>query len=250
MIPINSTQLPRFPLLSGPGVTMSALYSPVGGRHYTAMSFPLYSRAELHADAAIHIAGVIFGVIGGAALITVASLKGYATPIVSSAIYVAGLLAMLTFSALYNMIRPDHHLSWLRRFDHAAIFLMIAGSCTPFALQGLTSWGVAMTVLLWTLAFAGAAMKLCFPRRYDRVAIALYLALGWGGALVLADQMAALPMASVILLATGGVLYSVGVIFHVWETLKFQNAVWHAFVLAAAICHYAAITTGVVLASP
>ncbi len=196
----------------------------------------------------MHVLGLAFGLIGGAILIAIAAMEGRTTPIVSASIYAFGLLAMLTASAAYNIARPSNPRSWLRRLDHAAIFVMIAGSCTPFALHGLTAWGIAMTALLWTLAFAGVALKLAFPRRFDRLAIALYLGLGWGGALVLAGHMAQMPMEAVVLLTAGGLLYSAGVIFHVWERLKFHNAVWHAFVLAAAICHYAAIMSGVVLA--
>jgi hemolysin III len=206
------------------------------------------SRAEHLADIVVHAAGISFGVIGGAVLIIVASLIGRTTPIVTSSIYILGLLLMLSCSMLYNTIRPGHHHSWLRRFDHAAIFIMIAGSCTPFALQGAPGWRIVALVALWSVALTAACIKLFLPRRYERVMLWLYLALGWGGAAILAGQIAALPMAAAVLLAAGGVLYSVGVIFHVWETLKFQNAIWHGFVVAAAICHYAAIFSGVVLA--
>jgi hemolysin III len=205
------------------------------------------TRNEYLADLAVHIAGIAASIAGAAILIVIASLEGRATPIVTASIYCFGLLLMWTASLFYNAIRPVKRTSWLRRFDHAAIFIMIAGSCTPFALQGPPGWRVFYVVVLWTLAFAGAFLKLILPGRLEKLMIWLYLGLGWGGAAILAAQIGDLPLGPAILLALGGVLYSVGVIFHVWDSLKFSNAVWHMFVLAAAVCHYGAIMGGVVL---
>lgn len=206
------------------------------------------SRGEYIADIAVHITGLAFALAGGAVLIVLASVMGRATPIVAASIYTLGLLLMLACSAIYNSVRPEKPHSWLRRMDHAAIYVMIAGSCTPFALQGPPGWRIVSLSLLWTIALSAACIKLFLPGRFERTMLAMYLALGWGGAAILAGSIASLPAAAAILLGLGGVLYSVGVIFHVWDSLKFQNAVWHAFVLAAAICHYIAIMGGVVLA--
>ncbi len=214
------------------------------------MSGRAISRGEYVADLTVHAAGVAFGVIGAAVLIVLASLQGRATPIVTVSIYSAGLLAMLSCSAIYNIFQPAQRTSWLRRMDHAAIFVMIAGSCTPFALQGPEGWRILELVVLWVIALSAAGIKLFLPGRYERAMIWLYLALGWGGAAILAQQIAELPMGAAVMLALGGVLYSVGVIFHQWDSLKFSNAVWHVFVLAAAICHYGAIMGGVVYAQP
>lgn len=208
----------------------------------------LITRSEYIADVAVHIAGLAFAVAGGAVLIVVASLMGRATPIVTASIYALGLLLMLSCSAIYNSVRPEKPHSWLRRMDHAAIYIMIAGSCTPFALQGAPGWRILSLVVLWTIALTAAGIKLFLPGRFEKTMLAMYLALGWGGAAIMAGAIVALPMSAAILLGLGGVLYSVGVIFHVWDSLKFQNVVWHGFVLAAAICHYAAIMGGVVLA--
>jgi hemolysin III len=206
------------------------------------------TRGEYLADLALHVAGIAFAVVGGIALVVIAAETGRATPIVTGSIYAFGLLLMLTCSAIYNAVRPEKEHSWLRRMDHAAIFIMIAGSCTPFALQGAPGWRIVSLVSLWSVALSAAAVKLFLPGRFNRTMLGLYLALGWGGAAIMAAEIANLPMVPAILLALGGVLYSVGVIFHVWDSLKFQNAVWHAFVLAAAVCHYIAIMGGVVLA--
>jgi hemolysin III len=206
------------------------------------------ARSEYFADLAVHVAGLAFGVVGAAVIIVLASLEGRATPIVTVSIYSFGLIAMLTCSALYNIVQPGQRTSWLRRMDHAAIFVMIAGSCTPFALQGSEGWRIAALVLLWAVALGAAGIKLFLPGRFERTMLFMYLALGWGGAAILAGQIAQLPLGAAVLLGVGGVLYSVGVIFHVWQSLKFSNVVWHVFVLAAAICHYGAILGGVVYA--
>jgi hemolysin III len=211
------------------------------------MSATTITRNEYIADMAVHVAGIVFSIAAGAVLLVIAGTLGRATPIVTASIYCFGLLLMWTASFLYNAIRPASRTSWLRRFDHAAIFIMIAGSCTPFALQGEPGWRILAVVILWTVAFSGAGIKLFFPGQFERVMIWLYLALGWGGAAIMAGQIADLPLASAILLGLGGVLYSVGVIFHVWDGLRYQNAIWHSFVLAAAVCHYASILGGVVL---
>lgn len=205
------------------------------------------TRSEYLADIAVHVTAIAASVAGAAVLIVIASLEGRATAIVTASIYCLGLLLMWTASLLYNSIKPVSRTSWLRRFDHAAIFIMIAGSCTPFALQGPPGWRIVYVSILWTLALSGAFIKLILPGRFERLMIWLYLGLGWGGAAILAGQIGELPTASAILLGMGGVLYSVGVIFHVWDSLKFSTAVWHVFVLAAAICHYGAIMGGVVL---
>lgn len=205
------------------------------------------SRNEYVADMAVHAAGIAFALSAGAVLIVIAGVIGRATPIVTASIYCFGLLLMWTASLLYNAIRPAKRTSWLRRFDHAAIFIMIAGSCTPFALQGAPGWRIVAVSVLWTLAFTAAGIKLFLPGRFEKLMIWMYLLLGWGGAAILAGQIADLPLASAVLLGAGGVLYSVGVIFHVWDNLKYQNVVWHGFVLAAAVCHYVSIMSGVVL---
>jgi hemolysin III len=130
----------------------------------------------------------------------------------------------------------------LRRFDHAAIFVMIAGTYTPFIAQ--MKAGVASASLLtgvWLTAIFGIALKTLLPGRFDRTAVAACLVLGWSGALAYDSVATALPSISLWLLAAGGALYSIGVIFHCWQSLRFQNAIWHLFVLVAACCHYSAV---------
>lgn len=167
---------------------------------------------------------------------------GSATRVQASlAIYGSGLLAMLSCSALYNI--NGHALSPLwRRLDHAAIFVMIAGTYTPFAAIAIGgAWGTGLLIYVWAVALAGAALKLFCPGRLERLSLAAYLLLGWT-ILPIIDRLAAVisPEALAWLLA-GGVLYTTGVLFYRWRSLRYHRAIWHGFVLSAAACQYVAV---------
>jgi hemolysin III len=207
-----------------------------------------YDRSEIIADGVIHAVGICLGLIGTAIIIVIAVRSTTTVPITSIVIYAAGLVTMLGFSAAYNMW-PISPTKWiLRRLDHSAIYLLIAGTYTPFVLQlknSIFSLGVLMGV--WLTAGVGIVLKLAVPGRFDRVAVVLYLLLGWSGIMAYQSIIASLPNLTIWLLATGGVLYSMGVVFHIWRGLRFQNAIWHAFVLLAAGCHYTAVLESAIL---
>jgi hemolysin III len=207
-----------------------------------------YDRAEITADAVIHGAGLILGSVGVAVLILFAAQSPGNGDLPVALVYAAGLLAMLGFSAAYNLW-PASRVKWvLRRFDHSAIYLLIAATYTPFMAQ-MKNGPVASAVLaiVWTVAAVGVVMKLTLPGRFDRLSIVLYLLLGWSGVMMY-DVIAALPASTLWLLGAGGLLYTFGVIFHLWSSLRFQNAIWHAFVVVAAACHYSAVLDYLVLA--
>jgi len=130
----------------------------------------------------------------------------------------------------------------LRRFDHSSIYLMIAGTYTPllYQLQSRT-WAWALAIVVWVGAIAGVVLKVALPGRFDRLSIVVYLMLGWVAAIAAKPLIDSLSTATLVLIAAGGLLYSAGIIFYFWHSLRFQNAIWHAFVAAAAACHYAAI---------
>jgi hemolysin III len=202
-----------------------------------------YDRAEIIADGVVHAIGFCFGLIGGIVIIVlVASASAKPAVIAAVAIYAIALFAMLAISAAFNMW-PVGDTKWiLRRFDHSAIYVLIAGTYTPFIAQlGNKSVSGGLLAVLWLTAAAGVALKLMLPGRFDGVAIILYLLLGWCGVAVYGSFFALLPNLIFWLLAIGGALYSLGVIFHISSHLRFQNAIWHAFVLVAAICHFAAV---------
>lgn len=202
---------------------------------------------ERVADAWIHAVGLTAAVIGGAILLFVSLIQRRPGQSAAVAIYAGCIVAMFACSAAYNFASARHR-PLLRRFDHAAIFLMIAGSYTPFTTQSLTgTWAIVMTALVWTLALAGAAAKLLLPGLARGFWIGLYLALGWVVLAALKPLAAALSLAALILLAAGGVIYSMGVIVYARRSLPFRRAIWHGFVLAAAGAQYAAVLIGVVL---
>ena len=211
------------------------------------MTLPEYTQMERRIDGIVHVLGL------GAAVVAVAVLLHIVIPtrdvlvIVSVTIYSAGLVTMLGFSAAYNLILRPNWKETFRRYDHAVIFLMIAGTYTPFALISIGSTlGLGLLALVWLIAIFGVLIKLLRPRRFERATLVLYLALGWIGLLAVGPLVAALSVSTLVLLAIGGVLYTIGVAFHLWETLPYQNAIWHAFVLAAAGCHYMAVLDVVV----
>lgn len=201
-----------------------------------------YRPAERRADSVIHILGIAAGMAASLALTVMALPSAGSRLAVSVGLYLVGLMAMLWCSALYNMAPPGTFKRVLRRLDHAAIFVMIAGTYTPFALQVIGgAWGLGLLVFVWSVAVAGVALKLLWPNRFERLSIVVYLALGWSVLTALDPLLAGISTAGLVLLLLGGGLYSLGVVFHLWSRLPFQNAIWHGFVLAAAGCHYAAV---------
>ena len=183
-----------------------------------------YDRGEIIADGVIHALGICSGLIGAVIIIVIASHSTKIVTITSVLIYAAGLVAMLGFSAAYNMW-PVSSTKWvLRRFDHSAIYLLIAGTYTPFIAQlkiSFASGGLLTGV--WLTAGFGIVLKLVLPGHFDRVAVVLYLLLGWSGVMVYGSVIASLPSLTLWLLAAGGVLYSMGVIFHLWRSLRFRT---------------------------
>lgn len=203
-----------------------------------------YDFHEIVADGVVHGIGIVLALIGVTALIFYATLWSSAGEIAAAWVYGIGLLLCLSISFSYN-IWPVSRTKWfLRRLDHSAIFILIAATYTPFLQRGAHEPEVMiMLVAVWLAALSGVVLKCAFPGRYDRLAILLYLLMGWSGVMVAAPLSRTLPMLTMTLIVIGGVLYSVGVIFHVWEKLRFQNAIWHGFVVTAAAVHYSAVLT-------
>jgi len=200
------------------------------------------SRSEFAADGVVHIVGIAAAIAGVIVLITLISIRSGAVELITASIYGAGLLAMLGFSAAYNFGRNSRHRALLRRLDHAAIFIMIAGTYTPFTILALDGiWEISLISFVWTAALAGLALKLLLPHHLEGLSGAIYLALGWSCVVAIRPLVNGLDPSVMVLLAVGGVLYSVGTIFHVWRRLPYQNAIWHGFVVAAAAVHYTAI---------
>lgn len=206
------------------------------------MKTRLQTRREIAADAVVHALGVSFALIGGPILIGFVAARGEAGAIFAVSIYVATLIAMFSFSASYNLIPHPGAKEWLRRLDHSSIYLKIAGSYTPFAMITIGGMpGMSLLAVIWAAAALGIALKILFPRRFDLFSIGLYLCMGWAVVMVGRDVLARIDEPALVLLVIAGVLYSVGVIFHLWERLPFQNAIWHVFVLSATVVLYSAV---------
>jgi len=210
-----------------------------------------YSRAERAADAVLHVLGVTGALLAAPVIITLAVVWHGDMPTVAAAsIYGASMIAMFTFSATYNMIEHPGLKPLLRRFDHSAIYIKIAGTYTPFAvlLGGVNA--LPLLIGIWFAALVGIGLRVLAAGRFEWLALGLYLAMGW--AIVLFGQpiLAELTPASLMLTILGGVLYTIGVVFHLWEKLPFQNAIWHALVLVATFIFYAAIIVEVAVTAP
>ncbi len=201
-----------------------------------------YDRAEMIADGVVHGIGISAGLVAATVLIVLTAIYATTADVVVVSIYVAGLLSMLVFSATYNLW-PVSRTKWvLRRFDHSAIYVLIAATYTPFIMEMKHSiFALALLVGVWCVAIFGIVLKLVWPGRFDRVSVGLYLALGWSGIMLYDSVVTALPTLALACVIAGGVLYSLGVIFHAWRRLRFQNVIWHCFVLLGAGCHYTAV---------
>jgi hemolysin III len=213
---------------------------PFPPRHYP-------TPAAKCADLVVHIVGLTLALVGGIVLLILAVRQHSITEVLGVSIYAAGLLAMLAFSMAYNFAKPQYR-PVLRRLDHAGIFLMIAGSYTPFTTHSLTgAWAWGMTAAVWSIAGLGALGKLFLTRVDRKFWVGVYLALGWLVVVALKPMLDSVAWYALLLLLAGGILYSTGVIFYVNKRLKFSRAIWHGHVVAAAATHWTAVLLGVVL---
>ena len=202
-----------------------------------------FSMVELVADGVVNIIGLLTAAVLGTILLVFAFTGTALAEIPALIVYLATLFLVLSISLAYNLWSPHspHKHIWAR-LDQAAIFLFIAGTYTPLlAVLGDTPVASMLTVFVWATAIVGIALKLIVPERFGKLAIMLYLAIGWSGVLAFQTLASSLPAATLWLLVAGGVTYSLGIIFHLWDKLLFQNVLWHVFVVAGATLHLVAI---------
>ncbi len=205
-------------------------------------AYPDYAPEEKFADGIVHVIGVVGSIVG------FLSVYAYALSLLSMPTNVALIVYGLTVVGLFSFSAAYHLTPWpelrpaLRRFDQAAIFLKIAGSYTPVVFLIDTAFGYVMLAMIWSAALMGAAGKLFAGGALDRYTVTIYLGLGWASLLLVWPMFTVIPYAYAWLIVAGGIVYSVGVIFHQWEGLKYQNALWHLFVLSASALHFFAIT--------
>ncbi len=203
-----------------------------------------YDAQEILIDGVVHSVGLASACVGMVALILHLLWHGSPIELAGSLIYGLGLLASLGFSFVYN-IWPVGPTKWvLRRLDHSAIFVLIAATYTPFLILGLADPLILTNLIgIWLVAIFGITLKCLFPGRYDGFSVVLYLGMGWSGVLVSGPVTRYIQPVTLYLIMAGGVIYSLGVIFHMWEKLRFQKAIWHGFVVTAAAVHFAAVVS-------
>jgi len=190
---------------------------------------------------AVHLTGLAGVVLAVPFLIDLATSTGITGRDTAAIVYGLCLTAMIVCSALYNMF-PHPNWTWLfRRLDHSAIYLKIVGTYTAFAL--IAGQGFVLAAVLWAVAVFGIILKLISPARWKILSILLYLGMGWGGVTFGADVFKGLPQTVFQMIAVGGILYSIGVVFHLWTRLPYHNTIWHVFVLAASAAIYTGVAT-------
>ncbi|WP_224996697.1 hemolysin III family protein [Cesiribacter sp. SM1] len=200
------------------------------------------------ANALTHGIGILAGAVGGAVLITLAALYGDVWQIISAAVFVAALVLLYTASTLYHAIQHAVAKSRLKVLDHCAIFILIAGTYTPFTLVTLKgAWGWSLFGVAWGLAALGVVFKLFFTGRYEKLSTAIYIAMGWMVLVAMKPLLEALPLQNFLWLLAGGLFYTAGTYFyHKDNRLKYGHAIWHLFVLGGSVCHFVAVMLQVV----
>jgi hemolysin III len=194
------------------------------------------------ANCATHGMGLALSIAGCALLVTLAALRGNPWHIVACSVYGATLVCLYSASTIYHGVRSRRWKRVWRVIDHSAIYLLIAGTYTPFTLVSLRgAWGWSLFGIVWGLTLVGILFKVWFVDRVPVISTIVYLLMGWLAVIAIKPVLAAVPLAAIAWLAAGGLLYTAGVAFFAWEKLPYHHAIWHAFVLAGSVCHYVAV---------
>ena len=209
----------------------------------SASSASEYSDIEERANAITHGLGVVLGVVGLILLLIRAfDYQADMLTVASMAIYGSSIILLFLASTLYHSITTEKTKRLLKTLDHCAIYLLIAGSYTPFLLVGLrTPLAMGLMAVIWGIALVGIIMKIAFVYRFKRLSLFIYLAMGWLSLIVVYQLAMNIDIGGLVLLALGGVIYSLGVIFYVAKRIPYNHAIWHLFVLAGCACHFFAI---------
>lgn len=206
-----------------------------------------YTVAEERAHVLTHGLGLVLSVAGLAVLIALASARSDVWSTTGTAIFGATLVLLYLSSTLYHSARAEMTKRLLRKFDHAAIFLLIAGTYTPFLLVNLRGpWGWSLFGVIWALAVAGITLKFWFAGRFRLASTLLYIGMGWLVLVALRPMLQLVPASALWLLLAGGLSYTLGTVFYLWKNLPYHHAIWHLFVLGGSVCHFFAVLMGVI----
>lgn len=207
------------------------------------------SKAERWADLIVHVTGLSLAGVGAIVLTILSAIYAGPGAVITTAIYALCLIAMLTVSTIYNWTNPCAARPVLRRMDEAAIFLMIAGSYTPFTVERFEGmWSVGFTLTVWLIAAGGCVAKLFAPRISDAFWSGVYILFGWLAVFAMKPMIETVHPLALILLVAGGLVYTAGVFVFISPKTPFRRAIWHGFVVTGAGLHWAAVLIGVVLA--
>lgn len=213
---------------------MSTKHNPIQTADYTLV--------EEIANGITHGIGAMLSVAGLTVLVVLAAIYGDAWRIVSFSIYGTSLVLLYTASTLYHAIQHPDAKRFFRIMDHAAIYLLIAGTYTPITLVNMRGpWGWSIFGFIWALAIIGIIFKTMYTGRYDKISTAAYVLMGWICLIGLKEMLVTIPTGGLVWLVAGGICYTIGVIFYAWQKLPFNHAIWHLFVLGGSICHFFAI---------
>jgi len=205
-------------------------------------TLPRYSLGEEIAHAATHGVGALLSIAGLISLVVAAALRGSAWHVTGAAVFGVTLVLLFTASTLYHAISHRRAKRVFQRLDHAAIFLLIAGTYTPFTLVNLRgAWGWTLLGLVWGLAILGIVLQTAAPQRARRLSLALYLVMGWMVVIAAEPLVQSIHPDGLALLVLGGVVYTLGVVFYAWQRLPYNHAIWHVFVLAGSACHFSCV---------
>ncbi len=200
---------------------------------------PRYTFGDELASSIVHGIGIVLSIAGLAALVALSARHGEVRDVVASAVFGTTLVLLYTASTLYHAVPVPKAKPVLRTLDHIAIYLLIAGTYTPFTLIALPGrWGWSLFAAVWTLAALGSVLEFGALKRFRKLSVLLYIGMGWIGMIAFKPLMAHLQTGGMLLLVAGGLAYTLGVPFYLWRRLPYHHSVWHCFVLAGSVLHY------------
>ncbi|MDQ7996341.1 MAG: hemolysin III family protein [Luteibacter sp.] len=212
---------------------------------------PRYPIGEEVASSVIHAIGLVLSIAGLAVLVAFSAMYGGTRAVVASSVFGGSLILLYAASTLYHAIPGSMAKRVLRTCDHIAIFLLIAGTYTPFTLLALPgAWGWGLLVTIWSVAIIGSLAELGLLKRYRKAAVAMYVAMGWVAVVAIEPLRANVPTGGLLLLLAGGLCYTGGVPFYMARKMPYHHAIWHVFVLAGSVLHYLAILLYVIPDAP